>query len=244
MKYMSALFGTMLRLLKREKHDFSLHSGERQTAENLAGIWQDHINRYRFASSFLQDYFTKIHPAKSLHGADIFCGNGYGTYILGSALPHATILAIDGSREAINFAKRHYFLENINFKSKKFPFDLKQNYFDFIVSLESIEHIKNDIFFFRKLTSFLKSQGILILSTPNEGRLPLERNNIPFHFKHYNRDELLKLSMAYDLKILETYGQDTFVLNGEGNIKEFQLSKNMNLQKDYDGQYLILVFQK
>lgn len=232
--------------LNRDRHDFSLNSGERQTGESLARIWRDHILRYQFAADFLKNFFAKetLGVGELLRGADIFCGNGYGSYTIATALPEASILAIDGSREAVKAAKRHYAADNIEFKTKKFPFDLLFNHFDFIVSLESIEHVKCDVRFLKTLAFALKSGGILILSTPNEERLPLENNSIPWHIRHYHKKEFLRLPLAYHLKLLEFHGQDNFILDQDGHIIDFLQEDNLNLQKDYDGQYMIFVFQK
>ena len=84
--------------------DFSLHSGERQTGTCLDAIRRDHRVRYDLAISWLRKRGGKV---GELFGLDIFCGNGYGTYML-TQLMGCKVLAIDASAEAIVLANRWY----------------------------------------------------------------------------------------------------------------------------------------
>lgn len=53
--------------------------------------------------------------------------------------------------------------------SKELPFET--NTFDYIVSIEGIEHIENPFFFLRECTRVLKPNGKLLLTTPNVSSL-------------------------------------------------------------------------
>ena len=89
-------------LVDLSKRDFSLNSGERQVAQSLDGIRKDHLWRYELVADFLAKQFGAIRT----NGADIFCGNGYGSHIVAKRLQNTQILAIDASKEAIDSANR------------------------------------------------------------------------------------------------------------------------------------------
>ncbi|MDR3048306.1 MAG: hypothetical protein LBV16_00445 [Elusimicrobiota bacterium] len=59
--------------------NFSLHSGERQTAADIRDIKKDRINRCEFVVSVIKKYFD---TSSLLNGADVFCGNGYGSFFI------------------------------------------------------------------------------------------------------------------------------------------------------------------
>jgi 2-polyprenyl-3-methyl-5-hydroxy-6-metoxy-1,4-benzoquinol methylase len=139
--------------------DYSLNSGERQTATKLGGIRADHTARYRVAADFLKAYFA----GQAVSGYDCFCGVGYGAYMLSEALPGASIVAIDGSADAVKLAEKHYQTGKIKFEHRLFPFELPEGSADFFVSLESIEHIEDDAAFLNKINKIFKMGGVFLL---------------------------------------------------------------------------------
>ncbi len=76
---------------------------------------------------------------------------------------NATILAIDGSAEAIDTANQKLSAPNVIFVAKLFPFELPEATFDFIASLESMEHVKDFETFFWTLSKALKKGGRLFI---------------------------------------------------------------------------------
>ena len=60
--------------------------------------------------------------------------------------------------------------------------DFKNYIFDFVVSFQVVEHIRNDRFFLSEIHRVLKPGGTLILTTPNI-RMSLTRN--PWHVREY-----------------------------------------------------------
>ncbi len=80
---------------------------------------------------------------KGKHVVDIPCGVGWGTDLLKKA---AFISGIDISKEAINYAKKHY--ENHNKKFYTGDMDsipLKDNIADVVICLEGFEHVSKGI---------------------------------------------------------------------------------------------------
>ena len=125
-------------------HDFSLHSGERQTAPRYSEIRADHRARYEWADARL--------PENSM-GADLFCGIGYGTHLLAK---RRLVVGIDGSVAAISQARQHYNSSGTHFRCAVWPGPLYLSGCDFIVSLESLEHVEDGAGFFKAMADALK----------------------------------------------------------------------------------------
>lgn len=222
------------------ERDFSLNSGERQTAQTLAGIRKDHLLRYELAANFLEKEFNQ----NKTYGVDIFCGNGYGSYLVASKLKNTKILSVDASKEAIELANNYYKIENrIKFINKFFPFELEKDKYDYVISFESIEHIQDDIQFIETIISAIKNNGYWFLSTPNEEKMSLKKNNNKFHFRHYTNKMVNDIFKKYNLKVIEQYGEDTYSIDKNGLITETLSEDKMELIKDYKGQFMVYILK-
>lgn len=228
------------RLKVNNRRDFSLNSGERQVAINIDGIRKDHILRYNLVCSFIKDNLLY----KNTIGADIFCGNGYGSYLVASTLKNTTLLSIDASEEAIKLAKKYYsFEDKIIYKNKFFPFKLEKNKYDYIISFESIEHIENDIKFIETLILSIKNNGYLFLSTPNEEIMSLKKNPNKFHYRHYTQNEISNIFEKYNLEVIEEYGEDTYIIDDNGLMQGILNESEINLIKGYNGQFKVYILK-
>lgn len=134
------------------QHDFALNSGERIATLAVDDIHPDHWERYHYALRHLQEL-----PGP-LVGADVFCGSGYGTFMLAQKLP-GFMFGIDGSADAVRQAVDHYAAMNLLYSHKMFPFALPAGLFDFIVSMESVEHVEDGELFFNMLARAVKPGG-------------------------------------------------------------------------------------
>ena len=70
------------------------------------------------------------------------------------------------------------------------PIAFKDESFDYIVSFQVIEHIKNDVEFVREVARVLRPGGKFIVSTPNA---PMSLTRNPWHIREYNTEELKNL---------------------------------------------------
>jgi 2-polyprenyl-3-methyl-5-hydroxy-6-metoxy-1,4-benzoquinol methylase len=217
--------------------DYGLHSGERQTANELNGIRKDHIFRYDTIKNFIQ----KNVKLERLSIADIFCGNGYGSYILGG-IKNSFVFGIDGSIEAINQASKYYSKENVFFSQKIFPFELPHGKFDVVCSIESIEHVEDDKNFIKQLDRTLSDDGYLIVSTPNSNIISLEKNPNKFHFRHYKLNEIK--DMFCELEFITFFGQNTYSINENGFVTGTLEDEEMKLVEGVEGQFNICIFRK
>jgi len=161
------------------------YTGERVIPkENFCGpntnIYKEHAARYDFTSKYV----------KSKKVLDIACGSGYGCEILLNK-GAKYVVGSDISEETIDYAKKNYQKENIEFYTndiKKLNFPDEE--FDCIVSFETLEHVKEQEAAISELKRVLKKGGTLIISTPNsESRTKDEEGTQQFHEKELTVEE-------------------------------------------------------
>jgi anaerobic magnesium-protoporphyrin IX monomethyl ester cyclase len=173
-------------------------NGERQAAIDLRNIRADHIGRYKHASKFLRTGDIVL---------DCACGVGYGSYILSQDKKTSRIIGVDKSEKAIKFANRYYINEKISFQTNNiFMSNIQDNSIDCVVSFETVEHVDG-----RRLMEFfhrkLKKDGLLLVSTPNEDSLPFNKNQFPFHERHYTSLEFDDLLVSAGFTIIARHTQ-------------------------------------
>lgn len=219
--------------------DFSLFSGERQTASTVKEIRKDHTIRYDLAIQFIKDKGERFSSC-----LDIFCGNGYGTFMMSSQFPKIDFVAIDGSDEAISFAMEYYSNNNILFKHNIFPFDIQENKYDIITCFESLEHVEDDSFMLDLILSSLKSTGYLLLSIPNDDNHILDKNPHKFHYRHYKHSELISM-IPSPFEIVNWFGQNIYEFSEDG-INTFKLLDvtEMDLQEKKSGQVNLYIISR
>ncbi len=173
-------------------------TGERCIPEKLKETdetYQEHIERYKFACGFVSNSIV----------LDAACGAGYGSYMLSETAKQ--VFGIDISQESIDYAREKYSNTNITFEvmnieKLKYP----DNFFDIVVSFETIEHISSQETFLKEIKRVLKPGGKLILSTPNiETTSKGKAVHTPFHLKEVTLDEMIGL--LKDFKDIKVYSQ-------------------------------------
>ena len=156
---------------------------ERIEVEPHSLFYQEHVARYRFAGAHVQQGWT----------LDIACGSGYGSDML-TQYGAARIAAADVDLPALNQARTTFDDRRINFLASsgtRLPF--RNDCFHNIVSLETIEHIQDDLGFLRELARVLRVDGVCLLSTPNRDYSVRRRQANPYHVREYAEDEWRQL---------------------------------------------------
>lgn len=145
----------------------------------------EHLCRYKYAKQFVQGKRV----------LDAACGSGYGSKMLAESAE--SVIGMDISEEAIQYAQNNYAAPNVDFivgSVEKLPFE--DNFFDIIISFETIEHVNEQIqnSFLREIKRVLKDDGILIMSTPDKKLFTDERSGKPseFHVKEFYKEEFLE----------------------------------------------------
>jgi ubiquinone/menaquinone biosynthesis C-methylase UbiE len=191
-------------------------NGERVVPDKTeTSLYKEHIDRYQFASKFIRD--NKI--------LDLACGTGYGSHYLINKGARE-VVGVDISPEAIEYAKNHYYNENLNYicaDALELPFS--DGSFDAIVSFETIEHLQNDEKFIAQCHRIIKKDGLLIISTPNKRFWSPEQDQPcnEYHFREYSAPEFEELLASY-FRDIELYGQKNINL-----IKKSFIDKSFKL---------------
>jgi 2-polyprenyl-3-methyl-5-hydroxy-6-metoxy-1,4-benzoquinol methylase len=179
--------------------DYSLESGERQTATTFAAVRADHRARYEWAAEIIG-----YRPGASV--LDVFCGTGYGAQYL-ARTTHARVTGFDASAEAIAFARLHFPALTARYICQEWPCVLPAGRAQAVVSFESLEHVQDGAALFAQLTEALVPGGDLLLSVPNESAIPCATFGNPFHVRHYTLDDVRALAGRHGLAIVGWFGQ-------------------------------------
>ena len=160
------------------------------------------IGRYRFSLNFVKDGDICLDAAS---------GSGYGSELLSQKARKVVGLEID--EHALKFARSHYQNDRIDFRQADLtqPLDLPDDYFDIIVSIETLEHISNHDAMLSEFKRVLKSGGWLIASTV-EHQVYTEKGGIRniHHIGELTKKQLMTLISRY-FKLEELYGQIKYV---------------------------------
>jgi GT2 family glycosyltransferase/ubiquinone/menaquinone biosynthesis C-methylase UbiE len=144
----------------------------------------EHMLRYNFAKQFVENKVV----------LDSACGEGYGSDIISESAKE--VYGIDISTEAITEAKKKYKKGNIRFiESNITDMPFSDDKFDIIVSYETIEHVDeaSQLLFMKEVKRVLKSDGTLIISTPNKSVYSDKYNyHNEFHIKEFYKVEFIR----------------------------------------------------
>lgn len=190
-------------------------------------ITKQHIMRYVFASQFVRDKTV----------LDIACGAGYGSQYL--ACRADTVVGVDVSLNAVTYAKNNYAEKNLYFlqgNALHLPFE--DNFFDVVISFETIEHIKEYKNYVKEMKRVLTPDGVFICSTPH-----VKYTQHPhYHVKEFYPEEFFQvLKMCFDH--VEQYGQFISVVTRVKDVirlkeKCYTVAKKV-LSSSYPGKELL-----
>lgn len=169
------------------------NTGERLILEESWNLMTtlEHLHRYHAVKELVEDKLV----------LDAACGTGYGSYILSEVAEK--VYGIDISEEAIEYAKSHYNKENLTYSQMSITdIQFEDNYFDVIVSFETIEHITKEQQkqFLEQVLKKLKNTGYLIISTPNDQlmrEISYGSYVNPYHLCEFNEEEYLEFLKKY-----------------------------------------------
>ncbi|MCJ7790047.1 MAG: methyltransferase domain-containing protein [Candidatus Atribacteria bacterium] len=153
------------------------------------------LYRYIFAKQFLKETDILL---------DIACGTGYGTEYISQFVNR--IIGADIDKVIISENIHKYNLKNVSFEIQDATnLTFKNNYFDAVLSMETIEHITTDKIqsYLKGVKSVLKGNGLFICTTPQNlmGNVPV----CPWHEKEYSLEEFKKL-LSSEFEVIKTYG--------------------------------------
>ena len=157
-------------------------SGERCAPEIGDQIQHEHFHRYLFALRFCE--------GKDV--LDVACGEGYGSGLLGAVA--RTVVGVDvvpgGDRPCRDALQS----EQVTFvQADATALPIASSSVDTVVCFETLEHLSDHDGLLGELVRVLRSDGVLLLSTPDrDAYLPGEASN-PYHLREVDELELLDL---------------------------------------------------
>lgn len=141
---------------------------------------------------------------------DIACGEGYGTNLL--AKTAGEIFGVDRCAETVGSAKSRYPAGNLKFMQgdiANIPF--QANTFDIIICFETIEHVGDQEKVLQEFKRVLKSDGVLVISTPEKKNYSDIRGyKNPFHVKEFYELEFKAFLNTYFLNTNILYQYTTY----------------------------------
>lgn len=196
---------------------FKIHEKYHSKTKVFRKVIKDNNFTYRHLLSAI-NFYIKPYPLKIL---DI--GSGAGSLSIYLASKGNKVLGIDISKKAVVVgiqSARELGLKNVKFKKMQFPEEIKTNTkFDMILFTEVIEHLKDDALAIKKINRLLKTEGLLIISTPSI-TAPLHRLHLTQrfdkevgHLRRYSLTQLKNILKSNGFKILEIKKTEGIIRN-------------------------------
>ncbi|MCC6842011.1 MAG: class I SAM-dependent methyltransferase [Saprospiraceae bacterium] len=150
---------------------------------------------------------------------EIGTGSGLGVKLIAAQCNE--FITVDKYASDIEFSQ----FPNARFLQMEIPpfKGFEDNYFDFVISFQVIEHLEDDSLFVKEILRVLKKGGKAILTTPNRIQ-SLSRN--PWHVREYLGSELEELLLKQGFNSVEKLG--TF---GNTKVLEYIESNKASIKK-------------
>ncbi|MFR1116792.1 MAG: class I SAM-dependent methyltransferase [Alistipes onderdonkii] len=176
--------------------------GKINTAERVSREMSDN---FVFQRSLLA-----YHAAAQRIGGDVLeigTGAGYGIEVVA---PHArSFITVDKFAPAAELARHPH----VEFHQAVVPpLAFAANSFDFVISFQVIEHVKQDIELVREVKRVLKPGGKFIVTTPNA---PMSLTRNPWHVREYTAEQL-QILLGHEFRSVETLG-----VAGNGKVMDY-----------------------
>ncbi|MBC7457571.1 MAG: class I SAM-dependent methyltransferase [Bdellovibrionaceae bacterium] len=183
--------------------------GERMIPEFHKGmlLYGEHLLRYQSVEPLVKEKIV----------LDIASGSGYGSALLSHNAKK--VYGVDVSGESIEYAKKNYPGKNIEYlEGSGTDIPIKDMEIDVAVSHETIEHIEDYKKFLSEIKRILKSDGIFVVSTPND---KIYQQDNHFHLHQFSAKELEKVLKKY-FKNVKFYYQGVWLTSGLFEKKNFE----------------------
>jgi 2-polyprenyl-3-methyl-5-hydroxy-6-metoxy-1,4-benzoquinol methylase len=181
---------TLLSKKKDFKRLYSSYSLENDFLENKNSceLWNElnskkyNLKKVNPMAYYRNKYVSNNIPNKQINILDIGFGQGYLEKMLNKRKNRLCLYGIDISDKSVNSISKKYFNWNF-FIGEISNLHFKDNYFEYVVALEVLEHISPSKLFLSlsEIKRVLKKNGIIIISVPlNEGlEIMLENGQNP-----------------------------------------------------------------
>lgn len=175
---------------------------------------------------------------------DIGCGTGETLTFLKNLYPKAKLYGIDISNRAVMYSKQrgHWRIQKAS--ANTLPF--KNNFFDAVLYLDVLEHIKDDAKAISEAKRVLKSKGVIIITAPALGFIWSGHDTGQGHQRRYTRRAIKSLARLNKLKV-SFISYFNFFLSPPiilirilSNLKPFRSVSNYDRSINYDIAFMSL----
>lgn len=147
-----------------------------------------HMARYMLAYPYCQNAMRVL---------DAACGEGYGSWFMKKA-GASRVDGVDISSKAILTAQKLFKEKGLTFQRldvEKLDETFPKNTFDLVVSIETIEHLREPEKFLRALKKVIKKNAIIIITCPNDHwYYPKKGQSNPHHVRKYTFREFREMT--------------------------------------------------
>lgn len=166
---------------KRLKEEIFYLKNKSWTLTEVGKFW-DSVDDYDDINSNIYPYKQRFLNSKELFDdlylknfkpnniLDIQCRTGNGSIFWSKIFKDMRIYACDFSKKFLDKSKKNLINYDLNFEThlvENFPLEFENNFFDFIITYETLEHVCEYKVFIKELSRVLKKNGIMILTCPN-----------------------------------------------------------------------------
>lgn len=152
---------------------------------------------------FLQPFIPK---GKKI--LDIACGSGFGSHLLSNGAEF--VLGVDYLQSYVDLARGRYpeapRLQFCVGDGQEFFYHGREEWFDVVISLHTLEHVPDDRKMLSNLHKNLRPGGLLVVEVPVLAKRPLGVPINPYHLREYHAGEFLDMVKGAGFHIKRTYG--------------------------------------
>jgi 2-polyprenyl-3-methyl-5-hydroxy-6-metoxy-1,4-benzoquinol methylase len=146
-----------------------------------------HLARYEFAATHARGRVL-----------DLACGVGYGSAHLAEHQV-TSVVGVDLDPAAISYATTRYARDNVRYVNASGDEFRDSEGFDTIVSLETLEHLREPERLFEHLVGMLKSDGVLIASVPTTPSVDVN----PYHLHDFTARSFRAMGARHQLREID-----------------------------------------
>lgn len=194
-------------------------SSERVTEEAYLSSEGDYLI-YLF---HLASYDFTLPHVQGKRVLDFGCGTGYGAHRIAASC--ASVVGVDVSAEAVDFARSRYAAPNLEFRQlppvEQAPLPFADGSFDVVLSFQVIEHVPSPAAYLSEVRRVLSEDGVFIVATPDRTSRLLPRQ------RPWNRYHVYEWAPRdFDRLVLEHFGRvDSFGMGGDPAVFGLELRR-------------------
>ncbi|MFC3194947.1 class I SAM-dependent methyltransferase [Marinicella sediminis] len=152
---------------------------ERYDATNPYHAWYEHWHRYHWVCQFIKDKVV----------ADLACGEGYGSALMAAVASEVTGMDMDAAVVAQARAKYHGRANLRLIAGDILNTGLSSASMDVLVSFETLEHLTDHENLLVEFKRLLKTDGVLVMSTPDKAVYSGHEAHNEFHVRELEAKE-------------------------------------------------------